>query len=1056
MSSEQNPRPYEQLQASIAAAQREDPFARCTIVVPHRAVSYDVMRRVVRNGAGGALNVRSMTLLDLARDLVEETEALLDREPLTAAAMRTAIEHELLTDPLGFREVADQPATLDALTRASVRLLRRERTPRDHLPPATADLLTIHERAMRALVGTYTAQDVFAAAKAQLDRGNTRERLGRIVLFQLPEQHDPRARAFVGSLMPGAEVIPLDRYDGGAVRERIDELISVTDPVEEVRCAVETVAHALAGGAVAAGNRIGIFFPTPDPYLGLLTAQLEAAGIAYTARGRTPVTAFAPARTLLRLLELDADENLDLRAVLDAHWEGALARPRHADPEPRLDIDRQQELPPLPPLPSSRALEEAFLAGADLSAADQSSECDLKNWGTLLAYRDALAARLRHIDDAPDWESAVERVRALYLEVIHRASAGAGARACHAAVLDALDLLAALGAGRSRPGREALAALLASELSGRSFREGTLSTGVTVGTHPSAVGRDLELVILLGMADGIAPAPSGIDALLPDEVCERFGGALLTSLQSRQDQRDQFAAAVAAGRTVMVTTPRGRLRSSGPLTLSPWIAPASVLEQADASARSRHDDAEGARLLEEFPGLAHLHQVTRVISSPLQAAREGYGSRTLPSTAARGWERAMLRVTGTAAAPGVPADIRHGRDRLPAFARLAREIRASRHQGTFTRFTGNLTHIAPRLAAQGQGFGVLNTEDAPPEQLLHVSATSLETWAQDPFSYFLEKVLRVELFAYPDEEEQAEPRVFGNIVHGALEKLVRAQLDTGVLPTEDAVEAVYEEVFTQFGRDHWSPTMWQVQQRSVRAMVERALIELRAGRTAGESLPFEPLAAESGFGRSSDQAPALRIPLDDGYLLLRGAVDRVDRLHDGSLRVIDYKTGADHSYKGISAEDPLLGSTRLQLPLYALHALAAYRDVQIDGVLDLPAAEAPLVEYHFLSQDPVSRIGYRWSPQIHSIFVQALRRITTLISAGVFPPLVQEPAGFGSARESWHTVMGHREQWRMHERMKSAGELSLLSDPTDEVDDVNDVEAGLTAEFSVHPDEEQR
>jgi len=43
----------------------------------------------------------------------------------------------------------------------------------------------------------------------------------------------------------------------------------------------------------------------------------------------------------------------------------------------------------------------------------------------------------------------------------------------------------------------------------------------------------------------------------------------------------------------------------------------------------------------------------------------------------------------------------------------------------------------------------------------------------------------------------------------------------------------------------------------------------------------------------------------------------VDRLPDGTLRIIDYKTGSDYGYAPSTKEGPLKGGRRMQAALYA-------------------------------------------------------------------------------------------------------------------------------------------
>jgi ATP-dependent helicase/nuclease subunit B len=990
------PSAYTRLRQQVAALKTRDPFAPCTVVVPHRAVAYDVARALTSGGTGsGVVGVRTPTLLDLAGEIVAETDALSGRTPLTTTGLRAALAEVLEEDPGPFVEVADQPATLEALADASTRLLRAEHPGADGLPPLTRDVLALHRRALARLTGTYTAQDVFAEATRvlQADSG-TAARLGSVIRFQLPAQHDPVARDFVDEL--GGEEIGPTAHDPSTVRACIDALVSVTDPVEEARAAVEAAAHALAD---TAGHRVGIFFPTPDPYLGLVTAQLRQAGITFTARGLAPALADPAARHLVTLLEQDPSQ-IDLRVLLDARWADVLQRG----------------------LPSSRALENGYVYGmTPQEDPDAATPPEAEAWQSLETVRDALATGLRQIDEAPTWREATTRIIALRRELLddprHRAVCRPEDRRVHGAIDDALQSLAEGRQDAANPGREVLAGHLASELAGTGFREGRLSTGVVVGTLPSAVGRDLDLVVVLGMADGIAPAQSAVDPLLPEDAILLLGGALRTPQQQRDDQRDQFAAAVAAGRRVLVTTPRGRLRTPGPLFLSPWIAPHSILE-------ARPEDLEG-----QDPALAHLASVVHVVDSPLAGARDGYGECGPAPSTGRAWQRQLFAARPSASSPATTPD--GPTDVLPDTAIRAREIRADRREGRFTRFTGNLGAVARDAPPGMRGLRVTNPAPAsgtriPPEERFAVSPTGLEQWAKDPFSYFLERVLHADLFAYPDEEEQADAKTLGNIVHETLEQVVLAQIATGDVPSGDEVEDILQQVFTSHHQSAWSEVLWHAQQATARNMVARAVAELRAGAdpAAPRDLAFRPLGAESRFGDAHGRtAPfdALEIPLDGMRLLVvRGSVDRIDRLADGTLRVVDYKTGSPFSYQGIVGDpdgrvrtrnrtdpfDPTAGGTKLQLPLYALHAERDHSGAQT-------VSGPPLrVEYQFLREDPPTTIGFAWIPEVREEFAHQLRRVTDAIEAGIFPIRAEEPSAL-SHRVTWYTVMGEREQWRL-------------------------------------------
>ncbi len=86
------------------------------------------------------------------------------------------------------------------------------------------------------------------------------------------------------------------------------------------------------------------------------------------------------------------------------------------------------------------------------------------------------------------------------------------------------------------------------------------------------------------------------------------------------------------------------------------------------------------------------------------------------------------------------------------------------------------------------------------------------------------------------------------------------------------------------------------------------LFDRGAGPAAGR-----PLALEWSFGVAHDLPVSLTTPR--AQLHFRGRVDRVDLAADGSLHVIDYKTGS-----GSTEHDRVRARRSVQLPVYLLAA----------------------------------------------------------------------------------------------------------------------------------------
>ena len=110
-------------------------------------------------------------------------------------------------------------------------------------------------------------------------------------------------------------------------------------------------------------------------------------------------------------------------------------------------------------------------------------------------------------------------------------------------------------------------------------------------------------------------------------------------------------------------------------------------------------------------------------------------------------------------------------------------------------------------------------------------------------------------------------------------------------------------------REGFRVTAWWQQ---TRAEIEATVAASLAALAAYEG---DVVALEAYFGRDS----ALTMELDGEPYTISGVVDRIDRMADGTLRVIDYKTGVTDydTAKGF------IDGKRLQLGLYALAAQQA-------------------------------------------------------------------------------------------------------------------------------------
>ena len=219
------------------------------------------------------------------------------------------------------------------------------------------------------------------------------------------------------------------------------------------------------------------------------------------------------------------------------------------------------------------------------------------------------------------------------------------------------------------------------------------------------------------------------------------------------------------------------------------------------------------------------------------------------------------------------------------------------------------------------------------------SATSLETYAQCPFRFFLGNVLRLE--DLPDGDQNLSPADRGSAVHDILSTFYRRWLAAGrgnITPAsiEAATSLMQEIAREELDRHHFESPLWEATCLQMKGSphagpgyLERFLTK----EAEAEDSPLVPSHFEFSFGMdpsgTDDPASveeAVALTSSDGceQLRIRGRIDRIDISPEGLFLIYDYKTGRGHpKFKDIEE------GKALQLPLYllAFEALSEKRGV---------------------------------------------------------------------------------------------------------------------------------
>jgi len=169
----------------------------------------------------------------------------------------------------------------------------------------------------------------------------------------------------------------------------------------------------------------------------------------------------------------------------------------------------------------------------------------------------------------------------------------------------------------------------------------------------------------------------------------------------------------------------------------------------------------------------------------------------------------------------------------------------------------------------------------PPSELrrVSISATALDRLLGDPYQFYAQAILSLKKLDPLGADPFSDPALRGTLMHDILDRWHRAraagQRDLPLIPFAESSLAG-EQVHPLF-RALWQP-------------------RLMAALETFEEL----IAAQEAAGRTTI-ATEIWGAMEVSGVTVHGRADRIDRLEDGSLAIIDYKTGAPPSAKKVEA-----------------------------------------------------------------------------------------------------------------------------------------------------------
>ena len=746
--------------------------------------------------------------------------------------------------------------------------------------------------------------------------------------------------------------------------------ISVSDADDEVRQALRKIIEAARQGTPLA--RCAVLYGSHEPYSATIADAFAAAGIEWCGRSTQTSASSLMGRFVLNMLALDPEDlsrlgvfawlagapvrTQDRRLAPTAAWErvaraAGVVRGREQW-KSRLDRFHEDRLHEA----------ESFRNDPEQQWRVRRLETEAQRAEQLVEFVTRLSDDLSTGSHKRTWRELANWCKGLVTNYLGNDTARQGwpepEQSFAERVLDAINKIGELDGIDPNPGVTAFRNALALQLGDDLKNHGTFGTGVLVSPVTDAVGLELDLAIVLGLAEGTMPSRQRDDPLLPDNVRGAGSFGLATQADRTNNQHRCLLAVMAAAKHTLVLFPRGDLRKSAQRSPSRWL-----LDTCQARDAVRPSAEELARETGDW-----------LVEVPSFVA--GLRSTSFPAHAQEYDMRALLDWTDDDKPVNQAPPLLQRRE-----IRLGVDLITNRSSSRLTRFDGNLQG---RLSAESKA--------ALRKQSELTSASRLEKWAQCPHAYFVRHVLGVDAVEDPSEQHRITALDFGTLVHRVLEHWISEAQTNGTLPSPNqAWSETQVERLTAIGNAEAArleerglvghSVYWQ---RHKRIFLHDLLTFSAADSAARKHNQTTPYALELRFGMPASQRAAVPLILPNGQRIsLRGAIDRLDVGADGHLLVLDYKTGSTRKYNNLDA-DPLRGGTVLQLVLYAvaarqlLNANSRQRECPQENPID--------GMYWFVTRKSGFEFcGYRVTEALETEGLQTVANIIEGIESGLFP-----------------------------------------------------------------------
>lgn len=264
------------------------------------------------------------------------------------------------------------------------------------------------------------------------------------------------------------------------------------------------------------------------------------------------------------------------------------------------------------------------------------------------------------------------------------------------------------------------------------------------------------------------------------------------------------------------------------------------------------------------------------------------------------------------------------------------------------------------------------------------SVTEIETLVRDPYAIYAKKVLRLRPLDPIDADVDAAER--GSIIHKALELFVQAY-------PEGLPENAYDELLRMGG---------QVFSEAIARPSVAAFWWPRFVEAARWFIDFEVNHRRSIKHAYAEVSGEILLEDLARPVTLRGKADRIDVCRDGTLAIIDYKTGAARSWKQVET------GLAPQLPLEA--AMAARGAFRAAGV---PSLSTSILAYLQLKGGSEGGVERFYKGDASALGELALERLAVLLASYENPdqPYLSRPRPMFEASYGDYDHLARVKEW---------------------------------------------